>query len=95
MFDNCQHALHARPRESEPTHTSVRKRTLQACGTSFRDLLLGARMELADRWLSVPGESVSEVGYRLGYSDPSVLVRAYRSYFGRSWRSAGPHGADR
>ena len=86
-------------REETPTLESVAKslamgarslqRSLQGSGTSFRDLLLGARMELADRWLSVPGQSVSEVGYRLGYSEPSVLIRAYRSYFGRSWRSAG------
>lgn len=55
---------------------------------SFRQLVLEARMETAQRWLADPTRTVSEVAYSLGYSEPSAFHRAYRGYFGRPCREA-------
>lgn len=64
------------------------QRGLASEDLSFRQLVLEARMETAQRWLADPCRSVSEIAYSLGYSEPSALHRAYRGYFGRPCREA-------
>lgn len=62
------------------------QRGLTEEGLSFRQLLLEARMETAERWLADPARSVGQIAYALGYSEPSAFHRAYRGYFGRACR---------
>jgi AraC-like DNA-binding protein len=69
------------------------QRELLTAGLSFRALLLRARMNLARRWLSMPGHTVTEVAYRLAYSEPSSFLRAYRLHFGQ--RPSGAAAAPR
>lgn len=84
-------------REELPTLESVARslgmsgrslqRGLTNGGSSFRQLVLEARMETAERWLADPRKTIAEVAYGLGYSEPSPFHRAYRAYFGRACRA--------
>lgn len=60
-------------------------RRLGRCGTSFRELVDGHRKRRARELLADPVLSVTEVGYRLGYTEPANFGRACRRWFG-----AGP-----
>jgi AraC-like DNA-binding protein len=66
----------------------VSPRTLQRAladeGITFRDLLEGARFEVARQRLSDPAVSVAEVSELLGYSAPTHFARAFRRIAGRS-----------
>ncbi len=62
------------------------QRALTALNTSFRQLVLEARMEMAERWLADPCRSIGDIAYALGYSETSAFHRAYRNHFGKSCR---------
>lgn len=73
--------LHVTPR------TLIRR--LKAGDTSYRALLDAARLDCAAALLDDPRLTVSEVGERLGYSDPANFGRAFRKLTGTTpaaWR---------
>ncbi len=51
-------------------------------GTTFRQLLLEARQELAREYLNRPEIDVTEVAYLLGYEDANSFYRAFRTWEG-------------
>lgn len=60
-------------------------RTLAACGLTFGGLLMSARVALATRMLESPllaRLTTSEIGRRVGFSDPSHFVRVFRRHTG-------------
>jgi len=79
-------------RSGEPSPAAIAKqlslseRTLQRRlrdeGTSFAELLDGARRELSQLYLSEPGVAAYEVAFLLGYSEPSAFHRAFRRWTG-------------
>lgn len=62
------------------------QRSLSSENVSFRQLLLAARMETAQRWLSDPRRSIGDIAHALGYSEASAFHRGYRAFFGRACR---------
>lgn len=64
-------------------------RQLGTEGTSYAALLASVQSERARNYLRNPGLTVSEVGYRLGYTDPATFTRAFTKWTGFSplkWR---------
>ncbi len=57
---------------------------LRAEGTSYQEILGDIRKYLALRYLEHDTVSVSEVGYLLGFSEPSVFHRAFRRWTGKT-----------
>ena len=58
-------------------------------GTSYATLLASVQAERARNYLRNPGLTVSEVGYRLGYTEPATFTRAFTKWTGSSplkWR---------
>jgi AraC-like DNA-binding protein len=58
-------------------------------GTSYAQLLTAVQEERAKNFLRNHLLSVSEIGYRLGYSEPAAFTRAFTKWTGRSplsWR---------
>lgn len=67
-------------------------RRLKEAGTSYGALLEAYRMERAAELLAQPEVTASEVGYRLGYKEPSSFTRAFKRWSGRTpgaYRAAG------
>jgi AraC-like DNA-binding protein len=66
----------------------VSPRTLQRAlaeeGLNFRELLEGARFEVARQRLSDPAVSIAEVSELLGYSAPTHFARAFRRFSGQT-----------
>jgi AraC-like DNA-binding protein len=69
---------------AELCNTSKRtlQRRLQAKGTCFNELLASAQFSTASRMLHKPGTTVTEIAYRLGYSDVAHFTRAFRRIAG-------------
>ncbi len=64
-------------------------RQLGSAGTSYSRLLARVQAERAMNFLRNPELSVSEIGYRLGYSEPAAFSRAFSQWTGVSplrWR---------
>ncbi|MER5171081.1 AraC family transcriptional regulator [Thioclava kandeliae] len=59
-------------------------RRLEAYDTSFRDLRAAVCMEIACEYLLGSSMSVSQIGYRLGYSESSAFSRAFKAETGLS-----------
>ncbi len=59
-------------------------RYLETEGVGFRDLALQVRTERAARLLREGDLSVTQVAYRLGFSDVASFVRSYRNRTGRT-----------
>ena len=57
-------------------------RRMKDAGTSFGDLLDEHRQQRALALLKNPEYTVTEVGYRLGYSEPANFTRAFKKWFG-------------
>lgn len=57
-------------------------RRLKEAGTSFSDLLEEHRRQRAHELLRNPDFTVTEVGYRLGYTEPANFTRAFKRWFG-------------
>jgi AraC-like DNA-binding protein len=62
------------------------RRKLKEHGTSFHQLLEGARRAEGIRLLRTTALSVEQIAERLGYSDPSNFCRAFRK-----WTAATPN----
>ena len=65
-------------------HLSERtlQRRLQEEGTSYQQLLDDTRRELAEQYLGQANLTLLEVGYLLGFADPSNFFRAFRRWHG-------------
>lgn len=59
-------------------------RRLKLGNTSYNAILEDVRKTLADDYLLRSDMSVTRIGYRLGYQDPSNFGRAFRGWFGMS-----------
>ena len=70
--------------------TRTLARYLAAEKTSFRELSLQVRTERARRMLVEGGLSVTQVAYRLGYTDVASFVRSFRAQTGRTPGSLRP-----
>ncbi|MES2521623.1 MAG: AraC family transcriptional regulator [Gemmatimonadota bacterium] len=62
------------------------QRALRNDGTSFQQLLDNVRRDLAIRHLANPATSASQVGFLLGFSEPSAFHRAFRRWTGKAPR---------
>jgi AraC-like DNA-binding protein len=71
---------------AEALHLSTRtlKRRLRDHGTSFNELLDGARRAEAIRLLTTTSLPIEQVTRRLGYSDPRSFRRAFQGWTGSS-----------
>ena len=59
-------------------------RRLRAEGTTFEEVLDGLRYKLALRYLNGEDLSVKETAFRLGFSEPASLSRAFKRWTGTS-----------
>lgn len=59
-------------------------RRLKLGNTSYNAILEDVRKTLAEDYLRRSDMSVTRIGYRLGYQDPSNFGRAFRGWFGTS-----------
>lgn len=75
-LDWIARSLHLHPRSLQ--------RLLDNEGTSFRDLLRDARIELADYLLRLSRTPISDISALLGYSNPSAFSRAFEKVRGHS-----------
>jgi AraC-like DNA-binding protein len=60
------------------------QRALRNDGTSFQQLLDDVRRDLAIRHLADPSTSAGQVGFLLGFSEPSAFHRAFRRWTGKA-----------
>ncbi|MCZ6807373.1 MAG: AraC family transcriptional regulator [Deltaproteobacteria bacterium] len=68
-------------RDVELSGRTLRRR-LKDEGLSFRELVAQVRCELALRYLDEGRQSVSEIAFLLGFSEPSAFHRAFRRWTG-------------
>jgi AraC-like DNA-binding protein len=76
---------------SRVLHMSPRtlQRRLEDEGTRFSEVLDSARADLARRWLTDKTQSLTEVAFRLGFSDLATFSRAFKRWTGKPpgmWR---------
>lgn len=50
-------------------------------GTSFKDIVLDLRMQIAKQYLESTYIPIKEIAYLLNYSQPSAFQRAFKAYF--------------
>lgn len=62
--------------------TRTLQRRLAQDKLNFRDLLDGARRELAEQYLRSSTGSLMEISYMLGFSDPNSFFRAFKRWTG-------------
>jgi len=60
------------------------QRRLAAEGTGFKELLETTRRDLARGWVRDGSLPLTEIAYRLGYSDAAAFSRAFKRWTGRS-----------
>ena len=60
------------------------RRQLERTGSSFRQICLEVRMELAREYLCNTHLSLKEIAFQLGYNHPSNFNRAFSDYYGIS-----------
>ena len=59
-------------------------RNLNELGTTFGSILEEVRREFAEHYVSDTREDLTEVAFRLGYSEQSSFSRAFKRWTGRS-----------
>lgn len=101
-LDAVQRLLISRPSRSilgleEAAHelnlsvSQLRKR-LYRVGTSYKQVVLQVRMELARHYLETSHLTIQEIAYLLDYSQAAPLSRAFKKHYGESpeqWRRRG------
>jgi AraC-like DNA-binding protein len=60
------------------------QRALRSDGTTFQRLLDQVRRDLAISHLANPSTSTGQVGFLLGFSEPSAFHRAFRRWTGKA-----------
>lgn len=60
------------------------QRRLSEAGTNMKDVIDDGRRELAERLLTQTSLSLSQIGYKLGFSAPSAFTRSATRWFGVS-----------
>jgi AraC-like DNA-binding protein len=60
------------------------QRRLRAEGSTFQALVDDVRREYAEAYLRDPSLSIAEIGFLLGFADPSNFHRAFRRWTGRT-----------
>ena len=60
------------------------RRRLKEEGTTFKQVVLHFRMELAASYLRGDEMTIQEVAFTTGYSDPSNFHRAFQQYYGQT-----------
>lgn len=80
--------LPALERMADWLHLSARtfKRRLQEEGVTYRELLEAELYARARHWLAEPRLGISEIAYRLGYTDVSNFSRAFKRWTGQTPR---------
>ena len=63
------------------------QRHLADAGTSFEQILLQVRQQLAGSYLADPRYAIGEIAFLLGYADASCFSRAFRRWHGQSPRA--------
>jgi AraC-like DNA-binding protein len=65
-------------------HMSLRnlQRRLQEKDTSYKELLDSVRQDLATQYLKTSHRSIGEIGYLLGFSEPTNFARAFKRWVG-------------
>jgi AraC-like DNA-binding protein len=58
------------------------QRQLQSAGTTFYTLLDEVRQDLAQKYLREPDNSITEIGFLLGFSESSAFSRAFKRWMG-------------
>ncbi|GAA5317160.1 MAG: hypothetical protein AseanaTS_23640 [Candidatus Pelagadaptatus aseana] len=58
------------------------RRYLSDAGSTFRQVVLQVRMELAKDYLLNTGLSIQEIAYQLGYAQPNNFHRAFKAFYG-------------
>jgi len=65
-------------------HLAIAPRTLQrrlaAKGVSYQQVVDDVRRDAAERLLADPSLAVSQIGYLLGFSEPSAFHRAFKRW---------------
>ncbi len=76
----------SKPAVAQALNMSVRTlhNRLSLEGTSYQDILVDTRRELAEQYMEQQNLSVSEIAYTLGFSDCSNFSRAFQRWTGRS-----------
>ncbi|MGI9135370.1 MAG: AraC family transcriptional regulator [Rhodoferax sp.] len=70
--------------ESMHTTASTLRRRLEKEGSSYQSIKDDLRHDMALHYLDQPGMNVVDIGYALGFSDPSAFHRAFRKWTGAS-----------
>jgi AraC-like DNA-binding protein len=58
------------------------QRKLREASTTFSALLDDARRTLAPTLLTDPAANVEQVGFQLGYAEPTAFIRAFKKWYG-------------
>lgn len=72
-------------------HSRTLHRQLSEEGTTFSELLVEKRREMAEGYLRETPMALQQISEALGYSNPSIFTRAWRRWTGQSpseWREA-------
>jgi AraC-like DNA-binding protein len=86
LMDLLPRGTPTRAQVAQSLHLSERtlQRRLAAEGCTFRELLADTRRELALSYIHQRRHSVLEIGFLLGFTDPSNFARAFRAWTGQS-----------
>jgi AraC-like DNA-binding protein len=59
-------------------------RALNNAGTTFGNILEETRKDLAEHYLADPGYDLTEIAFKLGYTEQSSFSRAFKRWIGES-----------
>jgi len=60
------------------------QRALKKEGTTYRDILVETRRDLAEGYINDSGIELQEVAYLLGFTEYSAFSRAFKKWAGKS-----------
>lgn len=86
-------AIDVLTRELGVNATTLRANFLKAFGTTIFGHVRNRRLEVAQFLLRTHDLTVSEIGYRVGFTNPAAFSTAYRKHFGHAPRDEGARRA--